>query len=152
MILVTMFIYVKVGVVVFRWRRQLISLSHDHSASRIKTPANTFRVKNTASEPPLPQGRYGATISSQVPHPPGEHKRQLSSQRNAPLFEPTSPSTPGPHDSRLFPSTQETSIRETQPNLVVVERPLFKTLDANKATLSYCKTAMLFFVALLCTW
>ena len=35
---------------------------------------------------------------------------------------------------------------------VAAARPRIRTLDANKATLSYCKTALLFFFALLCTW
>lgn len=35
---------------------------------------------------------------------------------------------------------------------VVVERPNIQVVDANKAALSYCKTAMLFFIALLVVW
>jgi hypothetical protein len=35
---------------------------------------------------------------------------------------------------------------------VVVERPNIQVVDANKAALSYCKTAMLFFVALIVVW
>ena len=108
-ILTTVFIYVRVGMVVFAWRKQLISQSRSETRA-----SNIYPMKNFPASP----------------------------------MSPMSPTEP--HQQR-FQSIHETGFPETNTN-VDVEKPQIRTLDANKATLSYCKTAMLFFIALLCTW
>ncbi|OAP55362.1 hypothetical protein AYL99_10335 [Fonsecaea erecta] len=141
-ILVTMFIYVKVGVVVFRWRKQLLSLNQ--SEGRAGDPSHGYTMNHLPTSPTT----YEVTISSQVPHSPEpKQQRQLGSPRST-YHEDVSRT--GAHHERL-PSIQQTAFPPMNTN-VVVERPAIKPLDANKATMSYCKTAMLFFVALLCTW
>ncbi|KIW74285.1 hypothetical protein Z517_12225 [Fonsecaea pedrosoi CBS 271.37] len=131
-ILVTMFIYVKVGVVVFRWRRHLLSLNQ--SEGRADIPSNGYAMNQLPTSPVSPK-TYEVTISSQVPHShTPNQQRNLRSPRNT--YHEDAPST---------------NVDQTNTN-VVVERPPIRTLDANKATMSYCKTAMLFFLALLCTW
>jgi hypothetical protein len=143
-----MFIYVKVGIVVFRWRKQLLSLGR--SESKQEVPSNGYAMKEFPTSPTSPsvsQKTYEVTISSQVPHSPDRTQRQLSSPRNT-YYGETSPTNA--HHER-FQSIQEAAFPETNTN-VVIERPQPKKVDANKATLSYCKTAMLFFLALLCTW
>ncbi|KAJ9614626.1 hypothetical protein H2200_002763 [Cladophialophora chaetospira] len=151
-ILVTMFIYVKVGIVVFRWRKQL--LSQAKSESKLEVPRRGYAMKElpvsptSPISPQVPPKTYEVTISSQVPHSPDRRQRQLSSPRNT-YYGDSSPTTP--HHHERFQSIQETAFPDTNTN-VVVERPQLRTMDANKATMSYCKTAMLFFLALLCTW
>lgn len=73
----------------------------------------------------------------------------MTSPRNV-YGEDTSPKSPTSTHAR-FSSLPDTTYPPTHTN-VVVQRPPIRLLDANKATLSYCKTAMLFFFALLCTW
>ncbi|OQU98190.1 hypothetical protein CLAIMM_04011 isoform 1 [Cladophialophora immunda] len=144
-ILVTMFIYVKVGVVVFRWRKQLLSLNQ--SEGMVGIPSNGYAMNQLPTSPVSPK-TYEVTISSQVPHSPEpKQQRHLSSPRST-YHEDASPTNA---NHARFPSIQETAFPQTNTN-VVVERPPIRTLDANKATMSYCKTAMLFFLALLCTW
>ena len=99
------------------------------------------------TSPSMSQRTYEVTIHSQVPHSPGQQQRQLSSPRNT-YYGDSSPTNA--HHER-FQSIQEAAFPDANTN-VVVERPQIRTLDANKATLSYCKTALLFFLALLCTW
>ncbi|KIW62355.1 hypothetical protein PV04_10536 [Phialophora macrospora] len=147
-ILVTMFIYVKVGMVVFRWRKQLLSLGR--SESKQEVPSGGYAMKElptSPTSPSVPQKTYEVTISSQVPHSPDRIHGQLRSPRNTYYGEP---SPTNAHHER-FQSIHEAAFPETNTN-VVIERPQTKKVDANKATLSYCKTAMLFFLALLCTW
>ncbi|KIW93530.1 uncharacterized protein Z519_06135 [Cladophialophora bantiana CBS 173.52] len=150
-ILLTMFIYVKVGVVVFRWRKQLLSLNE--SGSRPDAPRNGYAMNQLPTSPVSQnQKTYEITISSQVPHSPtAKQQRRLSSPRNT-YQETTSPADV---NHARFPSIQETAFPQPNTNVVtnvVVERPPIQTLDANKAALSYCKTASMFFLALLCTW
>ena len=140
-----MFIYVKVGMVVFRWRKTLLSM--DNSGLTKNEPGTPNFVLKDMPTPPVPQKRYEVTITSQVPHSPDRKQRNLSSPRNT-YMETSTPTSPA---HARYPSIHETAFPERQTN-VVIERPFIKTLDANKATLSYCKTAMLFFFAHLCTW
>ncbi|OCT48118.1 putative cAMP receptor-like protein [Cladophialophora carrionii] len=147
-ILVTMFIYVKVGIVVFRWRKQLLSLGR--SESKQEVPSYGYAMKQFPASPTSPSvspKTYEVTISSQVPHSPDRKQPQLSS----PNTEYHGDASPTHAHHERFPSTQEPGYPETNTQ-VVIERPQAKMVDANKATLSYCKTAMLFFLALLCTW
>jgi hypothetical protein len=138
--LVTMFIYVKVGLVVFRWRSQL--LSSDHADTLMGEQNSQNFPEDSARQP-----RYGVTITSQVPHTPS-HKRELSSPRSAYAEDGI---TTGPTQAR-YPPIQEESFDGRQTTVVVNSPPRVARVDANRATMSYCKTAMLFFLALLCTW
>jgi hypothetical protein len=143
-----MFIYVKVGVVVFKWRKQLLSLSRsEHKPEAPPAGYAMGELSSPISPSSPPPKTYEVTISSQVPHS-SRRERQLSSPRNT-YYGAT---TPVDAHHQRFSSIQETAYPDTANTQVVVERPKIKTLDANKATLSYCKTAMLFFIALLCTW
>jgi hypothetical protein len=146
-----MFIYVRVGMVVFAWRKQLLSLSRSEQRASNAYPMKEFPASpmspTSLMSPPPTQKTYEVTISSQVPHSPDRKARHLSSPRST-YYGDSSPTEP--HHQR-FQSIHETAFPETNTN-VVVEKPQIRTLDANKATLSYCKTAMLFFIALLCTW
>jgi hypothetical protein len=142
-------IYVRVGVVVFKWRAQLLSLGR--SETKVETPPGRYQMKEFQASPTSPTNApktYEVTISSQVPHSE-RRQRNLSSPRNTYYGESTSPTEP--HHER-FQSIQETAFPDDANTNVVIERPAIKTLDANRATLSYCKTAMLFFIALLVTW
>ena len=153
-ILVTVFIYIKVGTVVFAWRKQLISQSRSENKSEMignRYPMREFPVSpstlTSPTSPSAPQKTYEVTISSQVPHSPNSTAQYLSSPRSTYYGDSTSTE---PHRDRLQ-SIHETAFPATHTN-VIVERPQIRTLDANRATISYCKTAMLFFLALLCTW
>ncbi|KAH0848865.1 hypothetical protein AYO21_09565 [Fonsecaea monophora] len=104
------------------------------SEARADIPSNGYAMNQLPTSPVSPK-TYEVTISSQVPHSHApSQQRNLRSPRNT--YHEDAPST---------------NVAQTNTN-VVVERPPIRTLDANKATMSYCKTAMLFFLALLCTW
>lgn len=140
-ILMTLFIYVKVGMVVFRWRKQqLRSSSHNSSAANFDKPGREYPMGD------MGRRQYEVTITSQVPHNP-EHKRVLSSPRNTWTDESVAT---GPTLNR-FASVDENTAG-VRPTRVIVARPSPQVVDANKAALSYCKTAMLFFIALICVW
>ncbi|KAK7897252.1 hypothetical protein LTR67_005141 [Exophiala xenobiotica] len=147
-ILITIFVYVKVGLVVFRWRKKLLS-SGNHSGNQL-APSKHDALQREYSMRDMPQQRYGATIHSQVPHT-ADHKRGLSSPRNTYMEDRvTSPISMTSPTHMTFPSSDDRfSDRQTR---VVVERPNVQVVDANKAALSYCKTAMLFFIALIVVW
>jgi hypothetical protein len=132
--------------VVFRWRKQLISM--DHSGPKSGPGARGFAMKDLPSPAPMSQTRYEVTITSQVPHSP-DWKSTLTSPRNT-YTEETRTKSPTSAHAR-FSSLPEAKYPPPNTN-VVVQRPSVRVLDANKATLSYCKTALLFFFALLCTW
>jgi len=91
---------------------------------------------------------YEVSITSQVPHSP-DHARHLSSSSRGYPDRPRSP------PQERFSSINETAFQTGRPVNIIVPEPEPEpvvTVDANKATISYCKTAMLFFVALFCTW
>ncbi|KIW58872.1 hypothetical protein PV05_03365 [Exophiala xenobiotica] len=147
-ILITMFVYIKVGLVVFRWRKKLLS-SGNHSSNQVAAGKHET-LQREYSMRDMPQQRYGVTIHSQVPHTP-DHKRGLSSPRNTYMEDRiTSPTSMTSPTHMGFPSGDD-NFPERQTR-VVVERPNIQVVDANKAALSYCKTAMLFFVALIVVW
>jgi hypothetical protein len=96
-----------------------------------------------------PTKGYEVSIVSQVPHHAPSRSKRLS------LSSPTT-LTPSHH---RFPSTNTTTIDE-QANVArrttivhpVSSASAHRVVDANRATLSYCYTALLFFIALLVTW
>lgn len=136
--------------VVFRWRKQLLSLDQSGPKSGSGGTAHrSFAMKDLPSPAPMSQAaRYEVTITSQVPHSP-DWKSTLNSPRNTTYTEETAMKSPTSAHAR-FSSLPDTNF---PPNTnVVIQRPPVRGLDANKATLSYCKTALLFFFALLCTW
>ncbi|EXJ54668.1 hypothetical protein A1O7_10009 [Cladophialophora yegresii CBS 114405] len=147
-ILVTMFIYIKVGIVVFRWRKQLLSTGR--SESKPEVPSYGYAMKQFPTSPISPsdsQKTDEVTISGQVLHSPTPKQQHLNSPSNE-YYGDASPTHA--HHER-FQSVQEPEYpeRDTQ---AVIDSAQAQMVDANKATLSYCKTAMLFFLALLCTW
>lgn len=145
-ILLTIFIYIRVGMVVFRWRKQLLSL--DNSGPKGSSGHRSFAMKDIPSPADMSQPRYEVTITSQVPHSPADWKSNMTSPRNT-YREDSGAKSPTSVHAR-FSSLPDAGY--PPPHNVVVQRPPIRVLDANKATLSYCKTAMLFFFALLCTW
>jgi hypothetical protein len=142
-ILAIIFIYVRVGMVVFQWRKQLLSLDQAASAKRESRPQD-YPMKDLPTSPASPK-RYEFTIHSQVPH--YDSKPKSTSPRSTYYEEDAT--TTNPHHAR-FPSIPEVALPQRQTK--VVSQPSSRSMEANKAALSYCKTAMLFFFALLCTW
>jgi len=139
--------------VVFRWRKQLLSLDNSGpKSSSGGTAHRSFAMKDLPSPAPMSQSqsaRYEVTITSQVPHS-ADWKNNMSSPRNTTYTDEATLKSPTSAHAR-FSSLPDTTYPPPTTN-VVVQRPPIRVLDANKATLSYCKTALLFFVALLCTW
>ncbi|KAK4942173.1 hypothetical protein LTR10_018065 [Elasticomyces elasticus] len=117
-ILTTFFIYLKVGLVVFRWRKQQLRSSDHNSSATIDKPGRDYPMGDMA------------------------HRKYESTDNSA--------STGYTHDRP--PSVEYNTYQGALPPTSNVIRPSQQVVDANKATLSYCKTAMLFFVALICTW
>ncbi|KAI1613330.1 hypothetical protein EDD36DRAFT_465460 [Exophiala viscosa] len=116
-ILMTFFIYLKVGMVVFRWRKQqLRSFDHNSSANIDKS------------------GRD---------YPMGDMARRK--------YESTDNSASTGYTHHRSPSVEENTVGALPPTVHVTQSSQ-QVVDANRATLSYCNTAMLFFVALICTW
>ena len=151
-VVVTNFIiYIRVGAVVFKWRRQLMSRSAGIGVSSVNyrgstaTPVPMHDVRS-----PVAAKRYEVSIVSQVPHHSPSRSKQLAM---------ASPTTPDQSRHTRFPSGQ-TTVNE-QPNglqrRTTIVHPVSQTggarvVDVNRATISYCYTAFLFFVALLVTW
>ena len=139
-IITNFFVYIKVGTVVFRWRNQLVTL--DNKASAAARSSVAMRDMQAHG----PAKTYEVQIHSQVPHDPARSKRQSYVQIDfeTELASPTTPTYPQLDSmasrARDFPTRPNTTIHH--PN----------RLDANKATISYCYTALLFFIALLVTW
>jgi hypothetical protein len=138
-IVMNVFIYVKVGMVVFKWRQQLISLD--------KTPSNArpqFSMQD--AEPHARPALYEVQITSQVPHDPirskrgSQHRTQFENELRSPTIPNTYRTSHSPHPSQDAPPRRIATIRHPS------------RLDANKATITYCFTALLFFIALLVTW
>ncbi|KEF55211.1 uncharacterized protein A1O9_08865 [Exophiala aquamarina CBS 119918] len=149
-ILTTIFIYIRVGMVVFRWRKQLLSLDQSGPKSASGGALRGFAMKDLPSPAPMSQAaRYEVTITSQVAHSP-DWKTTLTSPRNTTYTEETAMKSPTSAHAR-FSSLPDATYPAPNTNVVVQRSPV-RVLDANKATLSYCKTALLFFFALLCTW
>ncbi|KIW13976.1 hypothetical protein PV08_06757 [Exophiala spinifera] len=147
-ILVTVFIYIKVGMVVFRWRKKLISMNQ--SDSRDVAVRKDVPMQREYSMNNLSQTRYEVPIHGQVPHFP-DHKKAIASPGNGDFDDALrSPTTLKSPTHARYPLVEE-SFPERRTG-VVVDRPSVKGVDANKAALSYCKTAMLFFIALIVVW
>ena len=66
-------------------------------------------------------------------------------------YESTDNSASTGYTHHTSPSVEEDTVGAL-PQTTHVAKSSQQVADANKATLSYCKTAMLFFVALICTW
>ena len=139
-----MVIYLKVGSVVLKWRRQLLSLNKVPNSrprrSTVTLPMSGMRSPTAKT--------YEVSIVSQVPHRPAHDSTHLS------VASPTMPAAG--HTS--FQSAQ--TCTEDQSNVqrrTTIVHPVSlsgtnRIVDVNKATLSYCYTALLFFIALLVTW
>lgn len=127
------------GVVILKWRKKLISINE--SVSR------DFAMKELTPPPQGSEIRCEVTITSQVHHKSDPKSLNLSSPRSTHVEESEVPDA----IRDRYPAMQQPSFQGTQ-TTIVAARPPIRTLDANKATLSYCKTALLFFFALLCTW
>ncbi|KIW39881.1 uncharacterized protein PV06_08453 [Exophiala oligosperma] len=159
-ILVTVFIYIKVGMVVFRWRKKLMSMDQSNSRGAMggvaaRKDVSLQREYSMNDMPQQQQQRYEVRTHSQAPDFP-EHKHQqvLNSPQNTTSFMEDSLRSPNslksPTHAR-YPSVDE-SYPEERRTTVVADQPSVKVVDANKAALSYCKTAMLFFIALIVVW
>ena len=146
-------IYIKVGAVVLKWRRQHISLKRTPSSAldhAQPSPAITVPMRDMGSPVPAAlTNSYELSIVSQVPHYPPNRSPHISIQ---------SPITPTPTHHR-FPSSQSTTIQEqahVQRRTTIVHPAsiagTYRVVDVNKATVSYCYTALLFFLVLLVTW
>lgn len=140
-ILFDIFIYVRVGLVVFKWRRNLLSLDLQ---------------RQTPPQPPpdsKPRGTYEVNVVSQVPH---SRTRSLSSIRpmSTTSKDPLSPSHArfASVEDRFSGQSAETHVNTTVHHRPSQPQSKGKVVDANRATLSYCYTACLFFVALIVTW
>lgn len=139
-----MFVYVKVGMVVLRWRKQLLSV--DRHSNQVNTTRPEYAMNSFPTSPP-PQRNSEVTIFSQAPNGE-EHRRQLSVPQSPYYIEEAIPTD---HGHGRFASTQDDAFVDRQ-STVVNEEPLVKKVDVKKAAMSYFKTALLFFLALLCTW
>ncbi|KIV97814.1 hypothetical protein PV10_01520 [Exophiala mesophila] len=146
-ILTTIVIYIRVGVVILKWRKKLISINESTSRD--------FAMKEfTPPAPPPPQGseiRCEVTVTSQLHDTSDYYSKSQgpNSPRSTHIEETEVPDAIRERHSVITPS--QPSFRGIQ-TTVAAARPPIRTLDANKATLSYCKTSLLFFFALLCTW
>lgn len=145
-ILLNIFVYVRVGLVVLRWRRNLISL--DLKAHTPTQPHRGPKVRPT----------YEVNVVSQVPH---SRTRSLSSNRPLSAVHSTTSKDPLSPSHGRFASIEDrfsAQSADTHVNTTIHHRasqPILvksRAVDANRATLSYCYTACLFFIALLVTW
>ena len=125
----TFAIYIRCGRVVFQWRRKLLDY----------TSQNGRRTKGSYldSEPPASITKsVEVYIERGATEGPDRHPHSLKVPYNGPL----SPATP-PSRSPLVSQNSVGKRISTAPSN-----------DGNRAALSYCKCAILFFLAMLCTW
>ena len=93
-----------------------------------------------------PARTYEFQIHSQVPHDPVRSKHESYSKVDF-ANELASPRSPAP--PRLSSTQARTSQAPSKTNTTILAP---SRISANKATISYCFTALLFFIALLVTW
>lgn len=144
-ILFDIFIYVRVGFVVFKWRRNLISLDLNRN-----TPPQ-------AQSDHKPRPTYEVNVVSQVPH---ARTRSFNSTRPTSQAPSTTSKDPLSPSHARFASIEErfsenpvaAPVNTTVHHRPSQAQPQAKVVDANRATLSYCYTACLFFLALIVTW
>lgn len=128
-ILATFTIYVAVGKVVLKWRRQLLRFPQSVSNASESGPGCQTRGITRTTE---------VFVTTEPIQFAGDTQHQVSFQEswkgrdNQP---PTSPRLKGRPQSRSQPLRGSSG-----------------TIDANAAAIKYCKCALLFFVALLVTW
>lgn len=147
-IVANVIIYIKVGMVVFKWRKHLISQNRSQTGSN-KRDSQAVTVSVPMRDLRIPAKGYEVSIVSQVPHHSPSRSKRLS------LSSPTALTA----SHGRFPSTNTTTI-DDQSNVqrsTTIVHPVssanpHRIVDANRATLSYCYTALLFFIALLVTW
>lgn len=121
-ILVTLAIYVCAGVVVFRWRDQLIA--NNHVDEQELGPVETIRRVSTREDD------LGVGVAS-----PDDNHLDMESQEQTKHH-----LGPGARHQEHSPRFQSSSSN----------RPT--TRQANRAALNYCKMAVMFFIALFATW
>jgi hypothetical protein len=124
MIVATFAIYISAGKVILRWRRELLKYAQNHQ--------NDISIHSSihSSSPKIVK-----TVKVYVTREPA----QMSSSTRPPGFD--SRQTSVSHESKP-PSTHY----DRRP------RKSIPSSDANKAAISYCKYALLFFVAIIVTW
>jgi hypothetical protein len=131
-ILSTLAIYLAVGRIVFRWRRQLIRFAESHAndydisiQSQVKSHGitKTTEIRITTEAANTAETAHQLDFSGNLPNPARSNYVRRSS-------EPKSWSMQSSRD----------------------RRPLHANVDANKAAIRYCKCALIFFCALLVTW
>ncbi|KPI43655.1 uncharacterized protein AB675_6751 [Cyphellophora attinorum] len=146
-ILFDIFIYIKVGMIVFKWRKSLVSLG---TRTNSKSQEHTYEPKITE------RPRYEINVSSAVPH---SRSRSLTGNYRPNSISSTAPFSPshtrnGSNEQRL--SDQSTQV-DTRVNTTISYQPSTtkgspRVVDANRATLQYCYTSCLFLCALIITW
>jgi hypothetical protein len=136
-IIATFAIYVCAGLVVFKWRDQLIHMAHNHVMSAADTTVDEQELSpvEPTMKVTVQKNNLGVWVASpEDTSPPNEHNLQ---EKRPTHLSPT-PTTPHRNEYR----SQST----------VSNRELPTTAQANRAALNYCKCAVLFFIALLVTW
>jgi hypothetical protein len=124
MIIATFVIYISVGKVVLRWRRELLKCVQNHQND----------ISNhSATHPSSP--KIVKTVKVYVTSEPA----QMSSSTRQPGFD--SRQTSVSHESKLPSTPYDKPPSQSIPSSI-----------ANKAAINYCKCALLFFAAMIVTW
>lgn len=128
-IVATLAIYVWAGMVVFRWRDQLIHMAHSQANTQVDErelePVETIRRVT------MHKNQLGVWVASPDDALYVKPREKTHNQLSRSGHRDSRPQEYGPRSNA--------SIRPT-------------TAQANRAALNYCKCAVLFFIALLVTW
>jgi hypothetical protein len=131
-IFTTFAIYVVVGRVVFRWRRELLRFAEN------RTLSSDISVQTQFMSPGITKTTE-IRITTEAAHSPDtDHELDFSEDFSKPV-----------QSNWVRPASEPTSWSRQQSRN---RRPSHVNIDANRAAISYCKCALLFFVALLVTW
>lgn len=137
-ILFTIAIYIRVGILICKWRRELLELDHpprhEDRHSQFNTPVNGIRRTDEVTI-------TREATTDHVPYSPFRNR-------------PTSAPTPDKHELSFSARVRSRVSTIKRHNRRSGSRSTLgdASKHANKSTIKYCKCAVLFFIALLVTW
>ena len=132
------FIYVRVGIVIFKWRKQMLSVGTGSGLPQIRTGPVGSSTEHRASL--TTQGLPNDQISH---HNHAKDSPSQNSSSNGSTWTTSAAQYPKPQQEPRDTDDAESFNRR---------QSRVRAVDANRTAIKYCKTAMLFFVALFCTW
>lgn len=152
-IIATVVIYVRAGLVVFKWRDMVLALAHSHNppASSNDEGKSSLQVSKIAR--PSAEDATGASKNKYVP----ERKAATNISKHQPSvsMETSNDALQGRNEGKPEITTGfAPAIAQRNQSVVssMTSRSLPTSAQAKKAAVNYCHCAVLFFAALLVTW